>query len=153
MRYITDESEAEFVPLQDEIDCISNFIALQKLRLGSMVTLNYNITGDPTGRRVMPLAFMTFIENSFKYGLSNHQEATIDISVSIENSRIVFATKNKIFDHQHTNETGNQEANKRKGVGIENTKRRLEYTYPDAHTLTINSENSYFSILLILADK
>lgn len=152
MRYITDESEAEFVPLQDEIDCISNFIALQKLRLGSMVTLNYNITGDPTGKRVMPLAFMTFIENSFKYGLSNHQEATIDISVAIEKSRIVFATRNQIFDHQHNNETGNQEANKRKGLGIENTKRRLEYTYPDAHTLTINSENSYFSILLILAD-
>ncbi|RZL07201.1 MAG: histidine kinase, partial [Pedobacter sp.] len=112
MRYVTDQSEADFVPLQDEIDCISDFIALQKLRLGKKVTLIYTVKGESINHSITPLILMTFIENAFKYGLSNHLEAIINIHIHIEKFRVIFSSENQIFDHK--------EPQARKGIGIEN---------------------------------
>ncbi|RZL15412.1 MAG: sensor histidine kinase, partial [Pedobacter sp.] len=145
MRYVTDQSEADFVPLQDEIDCISDFIALQKLRLGKKVTLNYTVEGDSINHKITPLLLMTFIENAFKYGLSNHLEALIDIRINIDKHRINFSSENQIFEHK--------ELQTRKGIGIENTKKRLNLLYPGSHDLKIARDNGTFKVLLVLDSK
>ncbi|RYE44681.1 MAG: hypothetical protein EOP48_22460, partial [Sphingobacteriales bacterium] len=142
MRYVTDQSEADFVPLQDEIDCISDFIALQKLRLGKKVTLSYTVEGDSINHKITPLLLMTFIENAFKYGLSNHLEALIDIRINIEKHKITFYSENQIFDHK--------EPQIRKGIGIDNTKKRLNHLYPGSHDLQISGDNGTFKVLLVL---
>lgn len=142
MRYVTDEAEANFVSLQGEIDCITNFIDLQKLRLGKKVILNYEVTGNAAGHQISPLILMTFIENVFKYGLSNHVESKIYISVDIKPDQILFYSQNKIFENKHHDE--------RSGLGLKNTKQRLEHLYPDRHTLTIDDTNGLFTVNLIL---
>lgn len=145
MRYVTDKSEADFVPLHDEIECISNFIALQKLRLGKKVTLSYSVEGDPVGHKIAPLILMTFIENVFKYGLSNHLPSEISISLIIEDQKISFYTRNQIF--------GNRKQPARKGIGLENTKKRLDYLYSGSHSLKITNDGSFFTVLLVLESK
>jgi len=145
MRYVTDESQADFVPLQEEIDCISNFIDLQHLRLGKKVTLNYSVTGDPSRHRIAPLILMTFVENTFKYGLSNHLEANIEISVKIKTDQIIFFAQNQIFERK--------KQQKRDGIGIENTRKRLEYLYANAHTLSVDSSGQLFKVLLVIDSK
>jgi len=142
MRYITDEAENNYVSLQDEIDCISNFIDLQRLRLGKKVNLNYYISGDPSHHEISPLILMTFIENIFKYGLSNHTDAPITINLKIEADKIIFDCQNKIFDNdQHA---------KRPGLGIKNTKLRLDHLYPNKHSLEISDQNRLFIVKLTL---
>jgi two-component system LytT family sensor kinase len=145
MRYVTEESEVDFVPLQDEVECIKNYVSLQQLRLGKNVTLNFNITGDSFGKNIAPLVLMTFIENAFKYGLSNHVATDLDISLTIAENKIILTTSNQIFDIIQHEEGG--------GIGIENTKRRLNYLYSDAHSLTISAEERIFKVLLILEAK
>jgi len=145
MRYVTDESEADFVSLQQEIDCISNFIALQRLRLGKKVSLTYTIEGNAAGHRIAPLIFMTYIENVFKYGLSNHLASSIEIFIKIEDQKISLYTQNPLFEFK--------KPDSRKGVGLENTQKRLDYLYPDQHTVTITSGEDLFTVLLILESK
>lgn len=145
MRYVTDESEADFVPLQDEMDCISNFIALQKLRLGKKVTLEYTVKGDAKGHRITPLILMNYVENVFKYGLSNHMASAIEISIEVKEDEILFSTRNQLFEHK--------KATGRKGVGLYNTQKRLNYLYPGQHTLKITEGEGLFTVLLILRSK
>lgn len=142
MRYVTDEAEADFVPLSSELSCVSNFIDLQKLRLGKMVTLNYAVTGEPLGHRISPLLLMTFIENVFKYGLSNHEPAKIDIIITIDDDHINFHSQNQVFNYKRHSE--------RSGIGILNTRKRLDYLYANKYELTINNENNLFTVDLIL---
>jgi two-component system LytT family sensor kinase len=142
MRYITDEAENNYVSLKDEIDCISDFIDLQRLRFGKKVNLNYHISGDPSNHEISPLILMTFIENVFKYGLSNHADAPITINLKIEADKIIFDCQNKIFDNDHYA--------KRAGVGIKNTKLRLDHLYPNKHSLEISDKNGVFSVKLTL---
>lgn len=142
MRYVTDEAEANFVTLISELSCVSNFIDLQKLRLGKMVTLNYVVTGDPTGYQIAPLLLMTFIENVFKYGLSNHDPAVISIYISVGENQIIFRSQNQIFNSkQHAG---------RVGIGISNTKKRLDYLYADKYTLNIDQTDNLFTVDLVL---
>jgi two-component system LytT family sensor kinase len=145
MRYVTDEAEADFVSLQDEIECISNFIALQKLRLGKKVTLKYTVEGDVSGHKIAPLILMTFIENVFKYGLSNHIASVLEILITIKEKEITLFTKNQLFEHK--------KPQTRKGVGLENTKKRLQYLYPNQHKLNIEETDGHFTLFLVLDSK
>ena len=142
MRYVTDEAEADFVPLSSELNCISNFIDLQKLRLGKSVSLQYSVTGDPLGHRISPLLLMTFIENVFKYGLSNHAPALINMTINMDDEHIVFHSQNQIFNYKgHT---------ERSGIGIINTRKRLDHLYAGKYQLDINTDDSLFTVDLVL---
>lgn len=142
MRYVTDEAEADFVTLISELNCIGNFIDLQKLRLGKMVTLDYTVTGDPRGYQISPLLLMTFIENVFKYGLSNHEPTSIHIHIGIGEDKILFHSQNRIFNHNQHSE--------RAGIGISNTRKRLDYLYPDKYMLKIDQDDNLFTVDLLL---
>ncbi|MDQ7947180.1 MAG: histidine kinase [Pedobacter sp.] len=145
MRYVTDQAAADFVDLTEEIECTSNFVALQQLRLGEKVTLNFDVQGHAEGHKIAPLVLMTFVENVFKYGLSNHYASVIDILIKIKDKEISLYTNNQVFEHR------NPEI--RKGVGLENTKKRLKFLYPKQHTLSIKDEGGYFTVFLVLASK
>ncbi len=145
MRYVTDESEVNYVCLQREIACMDNFIELQKLRLCTKTKLHYQISGDPTGHQISPLILMTFIENVFKYGLSNHHQANINISLDILPGKLIFQTSNQRFSQPKKQD--------RKGLGISNTKKRLELLYPKKHELTIVDKPDLFTVKLTLITK
>jgi two-component system LytT family sensor kinase len=142
MRYVTDDATENFVSLQSEVDCIIDYIDLQRLRLGSKTTVNFNITGTIAQQKIAPLLFMTFVENVFKYGVSKQHESAIDINLHVADDTITFMCVNPIFERQENIE--------RTGIGIVNTKKRLEHLYPGKHVLNITDDNNQFTAVLTL---
>jgi LytS/YehU family sensor histidine kinase len=140
MRYVTDEVVEDLVSLQSEVDCINDYIDLQRLRLGKKTILNFEVTGAITNQRIAPLVLMTFIENVFKYGISKHEVAKIEMKLNIDGSKLNFFCQNTIFD--------NGSSGKRKGIGIANTRQRLNHIYPGRHKLDITKENNLFTVNL-----
>lgn len=140
MRYVTDDVTQDFVLLNDEIDCVRDYIELQKLRLGADAEINFNVQGKPTDKKIAPLIFMTFIENAFKYGVTKKEKTIININLSIETEKIDFSCQNKIYGHKINLE--------RSGIGIVNTRQRLEYLYPNRYNLFINKNEEMFSVNL-----
>lgn len=141
MRYVTDEVGEDYVLLQSEIDCINDYIDLQKLRLGKTTDLNFTVTGQILNQKIAPLVLMTFIENVFKYGVSKHEKSVIYIRLDAGPKKITFFCQNPIFENGTS-------TNKRKGIGISNTKRRLQHIYPGQHKLDINTQNGLFTVTL-----
>jgi len=142
MRYVTDDVSQHFVPLQHEIDCINDFIELQRLRLSKKVQVEFSVKGKLENKTIVPLLLMTFVENVFKYGISNHESATITIQLTADERSITFYCHNKIFKPAGYIQ--------RTGIGIANTKKRLDHLYPNKHLLNITNENGFFSVELIL---
>ncbi|MEI6946872.1 sensor histidine kinase [Paraflavisolibacter sp. H34] len=141
MRYVTDEVRQDYVPLESELDCIRNYINLQRLRLTGKVRIDFEVTGNPAGRSIAPLVLMTFIENVFKYGISGHEPSVITIRLEAGEAALDFFCRNRIFPAT----TG-----ERSGIGLENTRKRLAHLYPAAHALDIRSENGFFTVHLQL---
>jgi two-component system LytT family sensor kinase len=142
MRYVTDEATENFVDLQNEIDCISDYIELQKLRIGESTAVNFGVTGNTMGKKIVPLVLMTFIENVFKYGVSKNIRSEIDINIDIGPKAIYFECENQIFNTNPENQ--------RAGIGIKNTKQRLEHLYANKHLLNITQVNSQYKVQLTI---
>jgi hypothetical protein len=142
MRYITQEAHREFVPLQNELECIADYIALQQLRLGQKTTVSYTADVAFPDRLIAPLLMIPFIENAFKYGVSKQEASVIAIQVSEENNMLQFKCSNSIFQNLHPEEGT--------GIGIANTQQRLNRLYAGQYTLQIDDANNFFTVLLTL---
>src|SRR2546423_7788307 len=140
MRYVTDEVTQDFVPLLDEVNCASDYIDLQRMRLSNKVYVDFSVTGNLEGKKIAPLILMTFIENVFKYGISNHEQSTIAIRLFAEERSITFLCQNKLFETQRKAE--------RMGIGLANTRQRLEHLYPGKYFLNISSEKGFYTVQL-----
>lgn len=144
MRYITDEMDSDSVPLQSEIDCISDYIELQRLRLSKKVDLNFSATGDISSKNIAPLILIPFVENVFKYGISNHEPCNITIRLHASKSGIEFYCRNKIFPlTKHLESTG---------IGINNTGKRIKLVYDAKSKLDITKNNGFFNVELFIRD-
>lgn len=138
LRYVTDEVQHNFVPLQSEIDCVRAYIELQRLRLSKKVSVDFLAEGDTEDKKIAPLLLMTFIENAFKYGISNREECVIGIRLRANGQSIHFHCRNRIFPREEEKE--------REGVGINNAEKRLAYLYPEKYLLNIDTQSDYFTV-------
>lgn len=143
MRYLTDEVGEDFVSLDDELECMHDFIDLQKLRI-SNTDVDFTVNGDTATRQIAPLLLMTFVENAFKYGVSSHSHSFIRIALTVTAGTLEFYCSNKI----HVNKT--KTLADREGTGIANVKQRLQLLYPGKHQLMIDTADNNFVVQLII---
>ncbi|MBD0287686.1 MAG: histidine kinase, partial [Flavisolibacter sp.] len=71
-----------------------------------------------------------------------HEPSPVTIRLTAPDNKIEFCCQNRIHK--------TQEKEERTGVGIENTRKRLAYLYPDKHNLKIDTSNGYFTVQLTL---
>lgn len=138
MRYSLTEIERDFVLLDKEIQFITNYIALQKIRLGSTCAINYDFENNYSTDKIITFVFIAFVENAFKYGVSSGENALIIININNKNGELFFNVNNKILNkNPYKNSTE---------IGISNTKKRLELLYPKKYQLSIIDNKIDFSI-------
>ncbi|HEY4061482.1 MAG TPA: histidine kinase [Puia sp.] len=142
MRYVLSEARLELVPLEKEILFTTNYIELQKMRLTDKTSIEFTVTGDPLGRQICPLLLLPFVENAFKYGVSTREWSAIRILLEIKKDSLYFSVNN----HKHINTSLKVADNT--GIGIENTRRRLDLLYEDRYTLTIEDKAGEFTVHL-----
>jgi two-component system LytT family sensor kinase len=142
MRYVLTEARADHVPLDKEIQFTTHYIELQKMRLTLKSTIDFQIKGDPVGRQIAPLLLLPFVENAFKYGISTREWSPITILLDIKRDSLYFSVSN----HKQTNTSPKVADNT--GIGINNTRRRLDLLYSDQYTLVIDDEPATFTVHL-----
>ena len=143
LRYALYEN-SETVELSKDIEFISNFIELNKLRLNPSNILKTNIQQDISPElRIAPLLFISLIENAFKFGVNSSKPSEIDISIRINNKTVDCRVENTYFPDLVTDK-------KSSGIGLANLQRRLNILYENHHTLKYGIEgNKYISKLTI----
>lgn len=146
LRYQLYECNVELIALGNEISYIKNYVTLQKNRIDERIQVSFCADIKDPLISVAPLLFINFIENAFKYvGFNDTKPNSIDISLKYENGNLLF----RVFN---TKDSFVNPAEGSSGLGIANTKRRLEILYPQKHRLTINDNENNYEIDLILLD-
>lgn len=146
MRYMLYECNEKYVPLQKELDYIKNYLALEALRYGQKVNIIFDYHIDAIEKyEIAPLLFITFLENSFKHGISHQLEKGGDIVIllQVEDGHLDFNISNE--KHLVT-----KPANYAGGIGLVNIQKRLALLYPKAHELSIIDEDDMYHIQLSL---
>jgi two-component system LytT family sensor kinase len=146
MRYMLYDARETKVELRKEVEYLNCYIALQKLRFGNDVNIESTIKLDEEANHytVEPMLLIPFVENAFKHGTGNLDQAYISIKLLATQKLLVFEVLNSFDDASHDSSDENS------GIGLSNVRSRLELLYKNKYTLTINDKNNLFYIILTL---
>jgi len=144
LRYMIYETESELVPLEKELDYISDYIELQKLRITDKTKVYYSLPKGEINYSIEPLLLIPVIENAFKYGVDNTKSSQISLRLEMEGPEMILNIFNDIVNskvHAKLNESG---------MGLANLRRRLEILYPLNHIFEMTETQKRFSVLIRL---
>ena len=138
LRYAMYETNKPKVRLDGEVEFMRNYIELMKLRCNEMTTVNAQFIVQSSQLEVAPLLFISLIENAFKHGMNSNAPATIDISLTQQGNTLVFLCDNTNNPKPTKDRSGS-------GIGLENTRRRLDLLYAGRYTWEqkVTPENIY----------
>jgi two-component system, LytTR family, sensor kinase len=144
MRYSLDKEEDEDgkVLLSKEIEHVHHIIKIQQLRFGNSLQVIFTLRGDPAGHRILPFILITLAENAFKHGDLKSTDSPVRLELDIStDGRLHFFCSNK-------KKTGPKELST--GIGLDNTRKRLELSYGENYSLYIKDQRELFTVDLII---
>ena len=145
LRYVLYESEGEKVDLQKEINHLKEYIELEKIRFASRMELSFNISGDTSDKKIIPILLIPFLENAFKHASNKLDEKIwITIDLIIKENNLSFTVENSVFADGKT-----QVQHSYSGIGLENVKRRLSLLYKN-YTLNHELKENYYHAYLMI---
>ena len=143
LRYAMYETNKKTVPIQGEVEFMRNYISLMKLRCNEMTTVNVQWSIVNGQSEVAPLLFISLIENAFKHGVSSNRSSTIDISLEQKDNSVVFTCDNTNYPKDDADRSGS-------GIGLENTRRRLDLMYTNRYSWQQWLENDIYHVCIKL---
>ncbi len=130
VRYLIYECNEDQIPLNREIEFISNYIEIEKIR--HKADIRFHVEGNTDGIMIEPFLFISYIENGFKHAIDNSfEEPFIYITLKVKEEFILLNVINS------SNADLEQQAKRINGKGISTSKNLLELLYPDSYDLNI----------------
>ncbi len=140
LRYITDDCQADKVPLVQEIKYIENYLDFQRIRFGEIHNLSFTYNQDETADEIPPMILQPFVENAFKHGnITNEPESFVRIRLTVNEGRLLFSIENSVDNRT-------EPIPEREGVGIYSVEQRLQLYYPGKHKLYIMETGTVYKV-------
>lgn len=140
--YILYQTKKSLVPLQDEIDHLQDYLALEKLRHKAKLRITTSLPQNQDHIQIAPMIFLPLLENSFKHGKTQHIDAFVDLKITVNEGNVGFYLKNSFEPENQT------QGKKSTGIGLKNIQKRLALLYPDTHQFSIEKGTDYFLVKL-----
>lgn len=149
LRYQLYECNEPKIPLQREMEYLSNFIELGRLRLDEDIDVKITIGEmDNSDFEIAPFILMPFLENAFKHVSQVKrnknwlhiamQQKGYGIEMNITNSTLPTESKSML------------EVQENGGIGLANVRRRLDLLYPNSYDLNIFKKDRSYTVSLRL---
>jgi two-component system LytT family sensor kinase len=133
------------VDLQKEINHLREYIELEKIRFASRMELSFNISGNTSDKKIIPILMIPFLENAFKHASNKlNEKIWVTIDLIIKENNLSFTVENSVFQDGKT-----QVQNSYSGIGLENVKRRLSLLYKNYTLKHELRENYYHAYLMV----
>jgi LytS/YehU family sensor histidine kinase len=144
LQYVLEEGKHELVPLENELQMITDYIHLEKMRYDDKLDLHLSLPSKMADIYITPLLLLPFVENCFKHGTSKMlKNPWINLKIELQGTSLVM----KLMNGKKTSFVTH---NVRKGTGVENVKKRLELLYKGKYDLRLNEDEEVFVVNLKL---
>jgi len=135
----------DFIPVQDEIEHVRNYLVIQQIRYSDVLTYEIDVDEDLPDKKILKLLLQPLVENALYHGIKNTRDrGKITVSIKKEDEKLRFTVEDSgigmtketlddlIFDINH----GSGE----KGYGLFNVNRRLKLYYGISEGIEVKSE-------------
>jgi len=135
LRYTLDNDPMSQVTLGSELDALDLYLEIEKVRFGDRLIIEKAIESPAEKALVPSLILQPLIENAIKYAISPSEDGgTLRISARVQRGVLVM----QISDTGPGLGNGKSE-HKSSGVGLQNTRERLQQLYGDDQAFTLAS--------------
>jgi len=143
MRYALSRKDERPVSLQSELENLSLYLDIEKVRFGDRLTTEENIENDCRNIKIPVMLLQPLYENAVKHGVYESTESVrIFTHAKIINGYLEITISN--------NYEPEQSAAKGTGTGLLNVTRRLELFYGNNGSLKTSRENGIYTVNLYI---
>ncbi|HEY0427413.1 MAG TPA: histidine kinase [Pyrinomonadaceae bacterium] len=126
LRITLDNSGAQEVSLKQEIEFLERYLEIEQTRFQDRLTVKTNVDAKALEARVPNLILQPLVENAIRHGIGrSSKKGIVELSAEVEDETLHLSVRD--------NGSGFSEGEPKNGVGIANTKARLNQLYGDAH--------------------
>ena len=142
LRQILLEEPSATRSLADELKRCQQYLDIERSRFADRLTLQWQIPDELPNCQLPAGVLQPLFENAVKYGtLAGQGEGRLDVQVNVEQQRICLTIGNPV----------GESAGKGFGIGLSNTRQRLQQFFGDSAKLTTTAQPDYFEARLELA--
>ncbi len=133
LRYTLDNDPMSSVTLGSELSAIDLYLEIEKVRFGDRLIIEKSIEAKAQDALLPSLILQPLIENAIKYAITPSEEGgTLRISARVQHKTLIL----QVSDSGPGLGNGNN-GQKSSGVGLKNTRERLQQRYGDAQAFTL----------------
>lgn len=136
--------------LEREMDFLDTYLSLEASRIDS---LEYELSaqGDIKDVMIPTMIYITFVENAVKYSTMTSGGRKVTVRFEISEQGVAFKCENTFGASRCKN--GRKTEHKAGGLGIANTRRRLQLIYSDRFELTQCAEDNKYIVKLLIPNE
>jgi sensor histidine kinase YesM len=133
LRMTLDKNKAHEVALKQELDFLKSYLEIEQMRFQDRLSVHMAIDPKTLNARVPDLILQPLVENAIRHGIAPRALPGV---VEIRSAQINGDLRLEVRDNGNGFDS---EPNTDKGLGISNTKARLEQLYGDRHQFEIGN--------------
>jgi sensor histidine kinase YesM len=122
------------VSFQRELEFLETYLAIEKIRFGNNLRVDFTIDPDARHALVPNLLLQPLVENAIRHGISKIVSGRIDIRAKCRAGRLHI----EIYNDGPTHAV--RRADREGGLGLSNTANRLERSFPGDHVFEYKND-------------
>ena len=132
LRYALESTDAQEVPLRQEVDFLRRYVEIEETRFGARLTVKFEIEPAAQPALVPNLILQPLVENAIRHGIEPHaRPGRVQVHARREGAELILLVSD--------NGSGLQPGTLDEGVGLSNTRARLEHLYGPLHQFTLRN--------------
>ena len=136
---------ADSITLSEELEMAASYLAVERIRFGPRLEFAQEIEESVRGCRVPPLLLQPLVENAIRHGIGERREGgLVRIAAARDGDRVRITVENEC-DPDRVPRPG-------EGIGLRNTRQRVEAFYGDAATLQVSGDERHFLVTLSIPE-
>jgi len=144
LRMTLHKSGIQEVSLKEELDVLDKYVEIERTRFGNRLTIDMQVQPETLDAQVPSLVLQPLVENAIRHGIApNSRPGRITVSAERDDHDLVL----QVLDNGDGLPPDRLMALNR-GVGLDNTRARLEHLYRDRFEFSFSNLDRGFRVLI-----
>ena len=146
LRLTFDRSGAAGVPLKEELEFLQKYLEIEQIRFQDRLSVRFDIDPETLDTEVPRLILQPLVENAIKHGIGPRSgEGLVQVSAKKRETGTWIEVRDNGVGLSRTSR-----ARFTNGVGLSNTRARLECLYGDAHRLDFADDGGGLAVQILI---
>lgn len=146
LRLTFDRSGAGEVPLKEELEFLEKYLEIEQIRFQDRLSVRFQIDPETLDAEVPRLILQPLVENAIKHGISPQSgRGLIQIAARRQDDAVWIEVRDNGVGLSSTARAGFEQ-----GVGLSNTRARLECLYGSTHRLELEESEGGLAVQVLI---